>query len=166
MTVSVTYGADIEDNVKEFNKVKDWYSFSVVDTFFGSTLGTRAATEDRRTGATLALNYPTDDSCKLSPINIIYKTNSAATEDSEDTIYGNIQVEGSTSEYVEAKLHHETGSEFLFIVVNDKTFDNKLRKGKSVFVNFKGFGVSEFSLDGAIEAIDQAKFDCKDHIYE
>ncbi|MDQ8951940.1 hypothetical protein RFH42_03095 [Acinetobacter rudis] len=157
---------DLESNVKDFVKSKDWYSFSIADTFFGSTVGTRAATEDKRIDATLALNYIANNKCVPESVEIIYKTNSVAEEDTKNTIYGNIQLDGSNANRVMASLHEQEGSEFVFIVVDDKYFDEKIKNGNSLFVNFKGFGVAEFSLAGAKKAIEKARSDCKDHVYE
>lgn len=163
---TIAQAVDLESNVKDFVKSKDWYSFSIADTFFGSTLGTRAATEDKRIDATLAFNYIVDNKCVPESVEIIYKTNAIAEESTKNTIYGNIQIDGSSSNRVVASLHEQEGSEFVFIVVDERGFDEKIKNGNSLFVNFKGFGVAEFSLFGAKKAIEKAKFDCKDHIYE
>ena len=116
---------------------------------------------DKRTNTTLAFTYPTNEKCKLAPVEIIYKLNKPIDDDSESDMYGNIQVDSSVLKRVKAKIVQEKGNEFLFIVVFDRDLDDMAKKGNTLTVNFKGYGVVEFSLNGAKAAIENAKSECK-----
>lgn len=155
-----TYALDLEDNVKNFEKSGDWASFSLTDSYFGRVLATRATTEDKRTSASLALTYPTSNNCQITPIDIIVKLEDPLKEESSRKVFGNIQVDSNPVKQVEATLQNEADSEFIFITINIKGIDNELKAAKSLMVNFKGYGVMDFSLNGAKSAIDNALSSC------
>ncbi|MFV5360160.1 hypothetical protein VXO68_02995 [Acinetobacter oleivorans] len=155
------FAEDLESGVRDFVKNSDWSDFKIANSTFGNVEATRAATEDKRTNSSLALTYPTHDKCELAPVEFIYKLNRHSEEDSQSTIYGNIQVDSDYFKRVEADLIEEKGSEFLFIVVHENKLDDALKNGKILTVNFKGYGVAEFSLKGAKQSIESAKFECK-----
>lgn len=157
----LTHSEDLESGVRDYSKTGDWNDFKIADGPFGRIAATRAATEDKRTNATLAFTYPTNDKCKLAPVELIYKQKSPSEDDSENNIYGNVQIDSGEFKRIEAKLIEQKGNEFIFIVIEGKGFDNFVKNGKILTVNFKGFGVNEFSLDGAKAALDSAKSECK-----
>lgn len=159
--IQFTHAEDLENNVRDYIKSGDWSDFKIVDSSFGRVAATRAATEDKRTNTTLAFTYPTHDKCKLAPVEIIYKLDKPLDNDSEFEAYGNIQVDSGALRRVEAKIIQERGNEFVFIVVPDSNLDDMAQKGKTITVNFKGYGVVEFSLNGAKSAIGNAKSECK-----
>ncbi|MFI8009251.1 hypothetical protein ACIF8R_03525 [Acinetobacter sp. ABJ_C4_1] len=155
------FAEDLESGVRDYVKNGDWSDFKIANSTFGNVEATRAATEDKRTNSSLALTYPTHNKCKLAPVEFIYKLNRPSEEDSQSTIYGNIQVDSGYFKRVEADLIEEKGSEFLFIVVHENKLDDALKNGKILTVNFKGYGVAEFSLKGAKQSIESAKFECE-----
>lgn len=161
VVTSSSYALDLEDNVKNFEKSGDWASFSLVDSYFGRIVATRATTEDKRTNASLALTYPTSNKCQLTPIDIIVKLETPQKEESSRKIFGNIQVDNNPVKQVEATLQNEADSEFIFITIDKKGIDKEFKEAKSFMVNFKGYGVMDFSLNGAKSAIDNALSSCR-----
>ena len=159
--ISTGHAIDLEDNVKDFQRVKDWASFSLVDSYFGRVLATRAGTEDRRTEANLALTFPTNNKCILAPIDIIIKVRAPIEEEYSGNIYGNTQIDNKPVKRVQAKIQNDANSEFVFITILDKSYENEISNGKSMMVNFKGYGVIDFSLEGAKLAINTARNTCK-----
>lgn len=161
LSISTSHAIDLEDNVKDFQKVKDWASFSLVDSYFGRVLATRAGTEDKRTEANLALTFPTNNKCVLAPIDIIIKVKTPIEEAYLGNIYGNTQIDNKPVKRVQAKVQNDANSEFVFITIPDGAYENELSTGKSMMVNFKGYGVIDFSLEGAKSSINTAKNTCK-----
>lgn len=161
LSISTGHAIDLEDNVKDFQRVKDWTSFSLVDSYFGRVLATRAGTEDKRTEANLALTFPTNNKCILAPIDIIIKVRAPIEEEYSGNIYGNTQIDNKPVKRVQAKIQNDANSEFVFITILDKSYENEISNGKSMMVNFKGYGVIDFSLEGAKSAITTARNTCK-----
>lgn len=157
---SIGYALDVEDSVKNYEKHGNWASFSIVDVYFGRTLAARATTEDERTNATLALTYPVNNRCKLTPIDIIVKLPNPVREESSWQAFGNLQLDGNPTLKVEATIQNEENSNFTFITIDRSKIDKELSVSKSLMVNFKGYGVMNFSLDGAKSAIDRALNSC------
>lgn len=158
---SNSYALDIEDGIKNYEKSGEWASFSITDTNFGMVLATRAVTEDARTNASLVLTYPTSNSCKLIPTDVIVKLNTPVREKSSMQIFGGMQVDNKPALKVEATLQNEEDSNFIFITIDKNKLDEELSSAKSLMVNFKGFGVMNFSLLGAKKAINQARQTCE-----
>lgn len=156
-----TFAVDLEENVKDFKKSDDWVSFTIADNYLGTTLATRAATEDTRTNATLAFTYPTNEKCKITPIELIIKLQKPLSENNNYSIFGNLQFDNSPVEQVEASVQNEQNSEFTFITMDYQNIDKKVQNAKNLTINFKGYGVINFSLKGAKTAIEEAKSTCK-----
>lgn len=154
---------DLEDSVRDFMRHGDWADFKIVDSNFGLVFGTRAFTEDKRTETTLAFNYIANGRCQLNSTELIYKLKSPSEDDNEGSVYGNLQVDSGYFKRVNAKVVETKGSEFLFIVVDGGNLDNMVKNGKMLTANFNGYGVVEFSLNGAKKAIENAQFECKNH---
>lgn len=53
-----SYALVLEDSAKDYEKAEQWASFSLTD-MMGRLIVTRAGTEDARSGASLAVTYPT-----------------------------------------------------------------------------------------------------------
>ena len=155
-----SYALDIEDGVKNYQKSGDWASFSIADIYFGRVVATRAVTEDKRTNASLALTYPVANKCNLIPIDIIVKLNTPIGEESSMQVFGNMQIDNKPAIKVEATLQNEENSNFIFITIDKNKIDKELSSAKSLMINFKGYGVMTFSLNGAKQAINQAVNNC------
>ena len=157
---STGYALDVEDSIKNYEKHGKWASFSIVDVYFGRVLAARATTEDERTNATLALTYPVSNRCELTPIDIIVKLQNPVREESSWQTFGNLQLDDKPALKVEATIQNEENSNFIFITIDRNKIDKELSSSKSLMVNFKGYGVMNFSLDGAKSAIDSALNSC------
>lgn len=155
------HAVDVEDGVKNFTKSKDWVSFSIAEPTFGRIVATRAATEDSRLNTTLALTYPTNQKCVLAPTELIIKLNNPIKNADSSQIFGTVQLDDNSPVAVEATLQNDDDAYFVFIAMPINDFDNKIKNSKSLIVNFKGFGVMNFSLLGADSAISQATSTCK-----
>lgn len=159
------FAVDVEDGVKDFKKTDDWVSFAIADNYFNKTLATRAATEDTRTNATLAFNYPTNNNCKITPVELILKLREPLAKSESFSIFGNLQFDSLPPERIEATVHNEQNSEFTFITIDYAAIDKKVRNAKNLMFNFKGYGVINFSLKGAKAAIDEAKGTCQNFAF-
>lgn len=164
-TSTLIYAVDVEDNVKDYKKSDSWVSFAITDNHFGNTLATRAATEDVRTNSTLAFTYPTNNKCKIAPIELIIKLSEPLSESTSYNVYGNLQFDNLPAERVEATVQNEADSNFTFLTLNYKNMDEKVKKAKNMTINFKGYGVISFSMNGAQNAIQDAKSTCKNYSY-
>lgn len=155
------YAIDVEDNVKNYLKTKDWVSFSIAEETFGRIVATRAATEDERLNTTLTLTFPTNQKCELAPVDLIIKLNQPIENADSSKIFGTVQFDDKEPLIVESILQNDNDSQFIFISMPIKNFDKKIQNSKSLTVNYKGFGVMNFSLSGAKSAIDNATKTCK-----
>ena len=155
------FAVDVEDNVKNFIKSKDWVSFAITDDAMGRVVATRAATEDVRKNTTLTLTYPTVKSCGLMPVDLIIKLDAPVANAEHKNIFGSFQIDDHQPIEVKAILQNEEDSQFLFISAEVKDFENRIKNSKSLIANFKGYGVMEFSLLGATQATTNAKNTCK-----
>lgn len=162
---TIIYAVDVEDNVKDYKKSDNWVSFAITDNHFGNTLATRAATEDLRTNSTLAFTYPTNNKCKIAPAELIIKLSEPLSESSTHEVYGNLQFDNLPVERIEATVQNEAGSNFTFLTINYKNMDEKVKKSKNMSINFKGYGVINFSMNGAQNAIQDAKSICNNFSY-
>lgn len=158
-----SYALDLEDSAKDYEKSEQWASFSLTD-MMGRLIVTRAGTEDARSGASLALTYPTIEGCKLSEALIVIPIGRPDESSNSFLITGTVQIDSKPVRYTEAQLVREIGSEFLFISMDYKDLDKKLLSGKVLTVNYKGYGVLEFSLNGARKSIETAHNRCLNHV--
>ncbi|MBP8005364.1 MAG: hypothetical protein KAZ18_00450 [Acinetobacter sp.] len=155
------HAVDVEDGVKNFTKSKDWVSFSIAEPTFGRIVATRAGTEDSRLNTTLTLTYPTNKKCVLAPTELIIKLENPIKAADSSEIFGTVQIDDNNPIGVEATLQNDEDAYFVFITMPIKDFDKKIQNSKSLIVNFKGFGVMNFSLSGANIAINNAASTCK-----
>lgn len=158
---TAVYAVDVEDNVKNYQKIKEWVSFSIAEENFGRIVATRATTEDVRKNTSLALTYSVNDRCKLMSVDLIIKLNNPVAKAESREIFGNIQVDDHSPLQAEAILQNEAESDFIFLSMKGDNFDTEISKGKSLLFNFKGFGIMNFSLSGANSAINNAKKTCQ-----
>ena len=127
-------------------------------------LGTRASTTDKRTGANLVLDYSLNKDCALVGTSFILKSGKTGPAVEDVSLFGVLQFDNNPPDEVEAKVTREKGSNFIFLSLNNKTFERSLMQGHSLLFNYKGYGLIEFSLAGANAAIKRAKAQCEDFL--
>lgn len=160
----ITFALDIEELANGMQRHGSWLSFSIADPIMGRVVATRAGTEDKRTNATLVLTYSVDKHCSLIESSLILKTTNIGPAIEPSSRFGVFQIDDRLPETVEALVQRERNSNFIFLSIQNRNLDLILMEGRSLMVNYKGFGVINFSLSGANSALKRAITECRNYL--
>lgn len=155
---------DMESNVRNYHRYGDWLAFEFRDPNFGAFLVSRAATTDSRSKVTLNITFGIVAKKCHETIDFVADTGSPNQEDIKDSSYIEVQSDDKQTKTISVNIEGTSGDHFVGISPTDKLDPVDIIGKRETTVNIRGFGIAEFRMQHAVEAIRAAKADCENYI--